>query len=233
MTEGELEHDVRGFAITAYWAVSTQSFNIPMARLLISTSSARYLFSPSFLRYIFSFIPSKLLRMVLPIQPSISLPISSAQLEEINNYLSTLEPQEILDWGLLHLPQLFQSTGMPSYAVPRNRTKLIRKGIFFCEFLDCYRMIAFGLTGLASIDMLSKLTSNPPPLIFIDTLYHFKETLELKDEVQRRYGVPIHVYQPSGASTVHEFEALYGERLWETNDAVYDYWAKVYSSHIS
>jgi len=134
--------------------------------------------------------------MVLPVQPSFSLPLASEQLEQVNDYLSKLEPQEILDWGLLYLPRLFQST-------------------------------AFGLTGLAGTDMLSKLTPNPPPLIFIDTLYHFQETLNLKDDVERRYNVPVHVYRPSGANTSEEFEALYGERLWETNDAVYDYWAKV------
>lgn len=75
--------------------------------------------------------------------------------------------------------------------------------------------------------MLSKLTSHPPALIFIDTLYHFQETLDLKDKVASRYNVPVNVYQPSGASNAAEFEALYGERLWETNDAVYDFWAKV------
>lgn len=76
--------------------------------------------------------------------------------------------------------------------------------------------------------MLRKLTSSPPELIFIDTLYHFQETLDLKDEVKRRYGVKVNVYRPSGVNTAAEFEALYGERLWETNDAVYDYWAKVH-----
>lgn len=75
--------------------------------------------------------------------------------------------------------------------------------------------------------MLSKLTPHPPALIFIDTLYHFQETIDLKDEVARRYNVPVNVYRPSGANTAAEFEALYGERLWETNDAVYDFWAKV------
>ena len=45
---------------------------------------------------------------------------------------------------------------------------------------------AFGLTGLVAIDMLSKLTPNPPPLIFLDTLYHFPETYELVEEVKRR-----------------------------------------------
>lgn len=75
--------------------------------------------------------------------------------------------------------------------------------------------------------MLNKLTPYPPALIFIDTLYHFQETLDLKDQVASRYNVPVHAYRPSGASNAAEFEALYGERLWETNDAIYDFWAKV------
>ncbi|KAF8305380.1 putative MET16-3'-phosphoadenylylsulfate reductase [Clavulina sp. PMI_390] len=134
--------------------------------------------------------------IVLPANEKLALPLSSVQLTEINAYLSTLEPQQILAWGLQHLPNLYQST-------------------------------AFGLTGLAGTDMLSKLTSNPPPLIFIDTLYHFPETLDLKDRVAARYNVPVHVYRPSGCETAAEFEATYGERLWETNDAVYDFWVKV------
>jgi len=134
--------------------------------------------------------------MVLPVQPNLSHPLSNAQLEELNIHLSRLEPPQILAWGLLHLPQLFQST-------------------------------AFGLTGLAGIDMLSKLTPHPPALIFVDTLYHFQETLDLKDEVARRYNIPIHVYRPPSANTAREFEAQLGERLWETNDALYDYRAKV------
>lgn len=134
--------------------------------------------------------------MVLPVQSTLSLPLSSDQLAEINAYLSGLEPQAILAWGISHLPNLYQST-------------------------------AFGLTGLAGTDMLSKLTSTAPSLIFIDTLYHFQETLELKDEVSARYNVPVHVYQPAGCTTAADFERQYGEQLWETNDAVYDFWAKV------
>ncbi|KAG8865150.1 hypothetical protein FRB96_000039 [Tulasnella sp. 330] len=90
-----------------------------------------------------------------------------------------------------------------------------------------YQTTAFGLTGLAGVDMLSKLTSNPPPLIFIDTLYHFQETIDLKNEVERKYGHPVHVYKPKGVETPQEFEQKYGERLWETNDIYYDYLVKI------
>lgn len=75
--------------------------------------------------------------------------------------------------------------------------------------------------------MLSKLTTAPPPLIFIDTLYHFQETLELKDEVARRYGVHVHVFKPLGCETAQDFEKLYGEKLWDKDEATYDYAAKV------
>ena len=93
-----------------------------------------------------------------------------------------------------------------------------------------YQTTAFGLTGLVAIDMLSKITSNPPPLIFIDTLYHFPETLELVEEVKKRYGVPIHVYKPEGCTTVEDFEKKYGEKLWEKDETLYDYAVKVSAS---
>lgn len=151
---------------------------------------------------------------------TLSTPLSSAQLEEINAHLSTLEPQEVLAWGLAHLPKLYQSTGV---------CFLTHQLSSLAHLFSPPMLAAFGLTGLAGTDMLRKLTSSPPELIFIDTLYHFQETLDLKDEVRRRYGVKVNVYRPSGVNTAAEFEALYGERLWETNDAVYDYWAKVHS----
>lgn len=96
------------------------------------------------------------------------------------------------------------------------------------EFLPgLYQTTAFGLTGLVAIDMLSKITTNPPPLIFIDTLYHFPETLELVDEVQKRYGQTVRVYKPEGCETVQDFEKKHGEKLWETNEDLYDYAVKV------
>ncbi|KAK7062216.1 putative phosphoadenosine phosphosulfate reductase [Favolaschia claudopus] len=90
-----------------------------------------------------------------------------------------------------------------------------------------YQTTAFGLTGLVAIDMLSKITSSPPPLIFLDTLYHFEETYELVEDVRRRYDVPIHVYKPKGCETVADFEKKFGQRLWETNEDVYDFSIKV------
>ncbi|KAI5812102.1 Phosphoadenosine phosphosulfate reductase family-domain-containing protein [Pyronema omphalodes] len=119
-------------------------------------------------------------------------------LKYINAQLADLEPEAILQWCLITLPNLYQTT-------------------------------AFGLSGLVTVDILSKISPKKPvDLIFLDTLYHFKETLELVDNVRKRYNnVEIHVFKPEGVNTVEEFEAKHGERLWETNDNFYDYVAKV------
>ncbi|THG95867.1 hypothetical protein EW026_g5852 [Hermanssonia centrifuga] len=90
-----------------------------------------------------------------------------------------------------------------------------------------FQTTAFGLTGLVAIDMLSKITSSPPPLIFIDTLYHFPETYELVEEVKTRYNVPVTVYKPEGCETVQDFEKKHGEKLWERDEELYDFVVKV------
>lgn len=92
---------------------------------------------------------------------------------------------------------------------------------------NLYQTTAFGLTGLVAIDMLSKLTTSPPPLVFLDTLYHFNETYNLLQEVKQRYGVDVAVYKPEGCEDVKAFEAKFGERLWERDEGFYDYTVKV------
>lgn len=91
-----------------------------------------------------------------------------------------------------------------------------------------HQTTAFGLTGLVGIDMLSKITPNPPPLIFLDTLYHFQETLDLVEQVRERYHIDIHVYRPYFCETAQDFESLHGQRLWETDEDSYDYLVKVW-----
>ncbi|KAF7712921.1 Phosphoadenosine phosphosulfate reductase [Penicillium ucsense] len=121
-------------------------------------------------------------------------------LQFLNRQLQFLEPQEILRWCITSLPHLFQTT-------------------------------AFGLTGLVTLDMMSKLNVPRPQmvdLIFLDTLHHFSETLSLVDKVRKRYPLNnIHVYKPLGADTPAEFESKYGSRLWEADDQLYDWVAKV------
>jgi len=126
----------------------------------------------------------------------LKLPLSEDTLSAINAHLLPLTPEQILSWALTHLPGLHQTT-------------------------------AFGLTGLVAIDMLSKLTTtSPPPLIFLDTLYHFTESYDLVEEVKKRYGVGVSVYKPEGCEDVKAFEAKFGEQLWVRDESQYDFAVK-------
>lgn len=133
--------------------------------------------------------------------------VTQEQLDHWNKYLSYLEtPQDILKWSIITFPHLYQTT-------------------------------AFGLTGLATIDMLSKLHKENSelypivPLIFIDTLHHFPQTLDLLKIVQETYYTPydsqINVFRPKGLNSEAEFANKYGEMLWEKDDLKYDFLAKV------
>lgn len=118
----------------------------------------------------------------------------------INRQLQFLEPEEILRWCVTSLPHLYQST-------------------------------AFGLTGLVTVDMLSKMKVPRPQmvdLIFFDTLHHFPETLALVDKIQAKYPhINVHRYLPADVTTADTFAQRYGHRLWESNDELYDWTAKV------
>ncbi|KAL9099795.1 MAG: hypothetical protein Q9163_004755 [Psora crenata] len=118
----------------------------------------------------------------------------------LNRQLQNLEPQEILQWCITTLPSLYQET-------------------------------AFGLTGLSTLDMLSKMKIPRPcmvDLLFFDTLHHFPETLQLIDRIRDRYPlINVHIYKPADVETAEEFALQHGERLWETNDQLYDWLAKV------
>lgn len=113
-----------------------------------------------------------------------------------------------------------------AYLVDLTPEEILQWAIEFLPGL--YQTTAFGLTGMVAIDMISKLAGSPPPLIFIDTLYHFPETYQLVEEVKRRYNVPVHIFKPLDCETVHDFETKYGERLWETDEDTYDYAVKVF-----
>lgn len=131
----------------------------------------------------------------------------ASHLESLNDLFQGLKPQEILKWCLLTLPDLYQTT-------------------------------AFGLTGLVILDMLSKVDvsheSQAAPLIFLDTLHHFPETYDLVKRVRKHYtNTPLHIYTPEGVDSEKLFTQKYGEKLWITNETLYDYLVKVEPSQRS
>lgn len=71
---------------------------------------------------------------------------------------------------------------------------------------------SFGPSGMVNLHLISEIAPEVP-VVFIDTLYHFEETLELAARATERYGLDVRVYR--AADSREEFERLHGERLWE------------------
>jgi phosphoadenosine phosphosulfate reductase len=123
------------------------------------------------------------------------------QIAAFNKQLEGATPQDILRWSIDNLDGLYQTT-------------------------------AFGLTGTAALDMISKISlerdeTHLVPLIFLDTLHHFPETIELSQTASDNYLATLHTYRPPGVSTAEEFAAKYGDELWLADEPAYDYLVKV------
>lgn len=71
---------------------------------------------------------------------------------------------------------------------------------------------AFGPGSLVLIHLLSERRVQLG-VIFIDTLYHFPETLEHVERVRERYGLHLRTYRPAEARAA--FEARHGADLWK------------------
>jgi phosphoadenosine phosphosulfate reductase len=72
---------------------------------------------------------------------------------------------------------------------------------------------AFGPEGMVLIHMLAEIAP-ATPIFNLDTGYQFAETLELREEVKRRYGIAVEMKQPE--TTVAQYEQLHGGPLYRT-----------------
>lgn len=76
---------------------------------------------------------------------------------------------------------------------------------------------SFQLGGMVLIDMLSRIDKTLP-MYFIDTGFHFKETLEFRDKVLERYGINLITLKP--VMDRESFKLVYGnDTLYERNPA--------------
>ncbi|MBE7383902.1 MAG: phosphoadenosine phosphosulfate reductase [Leptolyngbya sp. SIO1E4] len=123
--------------------------------------------------------------------------VADLDLESLNREFETATPQEILCWAISTFP-----TGLAQTS-------------------------AFSM--LVTVDMLYReLKPNPPvPVLFLDTLHHFPETLETVDRATMRYGLDLHIYRAQGINSREEFAARYGEELWHTDVNRFHYLTKV------
>jgi len=145
-----------------------------------------------------------------------------AQLAQINEKLDKQSPSDILKWAIDTFPNLWQTT-------------------------------SFGLTGCVIVDLLAKLNqqhdyssklnqknisqklwqfrhagrgTSPIPILFIDTLHHFAETIQLSKDVASIYNAHLVTYTPLNSSTQAEFTSNYGNELWTSDPDAYDFLVK-------
>eukprot|EP00049_Salpingoeca_infusionum_P018427 m.357234 g.357234 ORF g.357234 m.357234 type:complete len:295 (-) comp17746_c0_seq1:527-1411(-) len=133
--------------------------------------------------------------------PASAMELDSEAFAELNQALAQLSPQQILQW--LH----------------QQQTTVDSKKIV--QFTSC------GLSGMAITDMIAQ-AKYTTPIVFIDTLYHFDETLALVEKVQDHYPHrELLTYTPQTASTRAKFESLYDTELYEKDPDLYQYMTKV------
>jgi len=72
---------------------------------------------------------------------------------------------------------------------------------------------AFGPEGLVIIHYLAEIEPKTP-VFNLDTGYQFQETLELRNQIAKRYGIEVELKQPS--TTVEQYEAMHSGPLYKT-----------------
>lgn len=73
---------------------------------------------------------------------------------------------------------------------------------------------AFGPEGMTIIHMLAEVAPDTP-IFNLDTGYQFEETLELRRQVKRKYGIDVELKKP--ALTVEDYEAANGGPVYKTD----------------
>ncbi|KAF9972172.1 hypothetical protein BGZ73_004760 [Actinomortierella ambigua] len=154
-----------------------------------------------------------------------------AYLKAINTKLEKLSPEKIIEWAMISLPGLIQTTAF-------GPTGLVILDMINRIHIDQQAAHPTPASSSASEQEdeddypgpkkhVYNTRRHPVPLVFIDTMYHFTETLDLAQRIQEHYNIPLKVYKPEGCNNTADFERLYGQRLWETDDLSYDYLVKV------
>lgn len=110
-------------------------------------------------------------------------------LDTLNQKYDTAHPKDILAWCVENIPQGLVQTS------------------------------AFNIDDLVITDILYRdlKPSTPVPVIFLDTLFHFRETLELVEKAKEIYHLNLQTYKILGVNSREEFTAKFGEALWDTD----------------
>lgn len=123
--------------------------------------------------------------------------VSSFDLDQLNQQFETATPKEILAWSIEHIP-----------------TGLVQTS-------------AFNVDDLVITHILYSELQQPVPVIFLDTLFHFRETLELVAKTKEIYNLDLQTYKTPDVDTREAFTAKYGEALWDKDIAQFHHVTKI------
>ncbi|OWY66387.1 phosphoadenosine phosphosulfate reductase [cyanobacterium TDX16] len=118
-------------------------------------------------------------------------------LDELNRKYETAHPSKILAWCVENIP-----------------TGLVQTS-------------AFNVDDIAITDILYRELKHRTPVMFLDTLHHFPQTLELVSKVKDLYDLDLQVYKIPDVDTRAAFAAKYGEALWDSNIQQFHHLTKI------
>lgn len=90
---------------------------------------------------------------------------------------------------------------------------------------------AFNVDDLVITDLIYRDLQVSVPVVFLDTLYHFQETLDLVERAKEVYNLNLKVYKTSQADNRNEFVQQFGDKLWETDVAKFHEVTKIEPLH--
>lgn len=110
-------------------------------------------------------------------------------LKKLNQKFEKANPKDILAWCVINMP-----------------TGLVQTS-------------AFNVDDLVITDLLYRdlKPEKPVPVLFLDTLHHFPQTLDLVAKAKGIYHLNLQIYRTLKAKTRPEFAAKFGEALWDSN----------------
>ncbi len=135
---------------------------------------------------------------------------------------------DALDCQALHSPQFQPAEVLDLEALNRQFAQAHPREILHWSAQNLSHLVqvtSFAASGMVIIDLLQQLDAQVP-VLFIDTLYHFPETLAHVERSVQHYGLDLRRITPQ-PSDRDAFEARYGQQLWERDLERYQYLTKV------
>jgi phosphoadenosine phosphosulfate reductase len=114
---------------------------------------------------------------------------ATLDLKKLNQKFEKAHPKDILAWCVVNIP-----------------TGLVQASTFSVDDMV--------ITDLLYRDLCTDI---PVPVMFLNTLHHFSETLEFVAACQAIYQIDLRIYQPLEAKDRKSFAKKFGKDLWKTD----------------